>query len=209
MIPERFVHLSAHPQLVQQHGQLPGHRHHSTLLGIAASPLGQLQSPPPQVAIFPKRAQDIVRALHHHRSQVAVSFLADVELRLAVAGVPPPWTQPYITAQVPALPESMRIVHRQHVRQRDQRSDTIDLLQLGYLRVVLLGDLFDLMVVVLDSLGQRLYFLKQRLQGGSQLGTQFRCQLLADLFGMALPQPFSVGLGQPSDRIHQRGARPD
>jgi hypothetical protein len=55
----------------------------------------------------------------------------------------------------------MRIVHRQHVRQRDQRSDTIDLLQLGYLRVVLLRDLFDLMVVVLDSLGQRLYFLKQ------------------------------------------------
>jgi hypothetical protein len=47
MIPERFVHLSAHPQFVQQHRQLPGHRHHSTLLGIAASPLGQLQAPPP------------------------------------------------------------------------------------------------------------------------------------------------------------------
>src|ERR1700693_4365925 len=88
MIPERFVHLSAHPQLVQQHRQLPGHRHHSALLGIAASPLSQLQSPPPQVAIFPKRAQDIVRALYHQRPQVAVSFLADVELRLAVARVP-------------------------------------------------------------------------------------------------------------------------
>jgi hypothetical protein len=65
----------------------------------------------------------------------------------------------------------MRIVHRQHVRQRNQGSDTIDLLQLGYLRVMLLGDLFDLMVVVLDALGQRLYFLKQWLQGGSQLRT--------------------------------------
>src|SRR5579863_897280 len=123
------------------------------------------------------------------------------------AGVSPPWTQPYITAQVPTPPESMRIVHRQHVRQRNQRSDTIDLLQLGYLRVVLLRDLFDLTVIVLDSLGQRLYFLEQGLQGGSQFGTQFRCQFLADLFGMALPQPFSVGLGQSSYRIHQRCAR--
>jgi hypothetical protein len=131
MIPERFVHFSAHPQLVQQHRQLPGHRHHSALLGIAASPLGQLQPPSTQVAIFPKRSQDVVRALYHQRSQVPVSFLADVELRLAVAGVPPPWTQPYIAAQVPAPPESMRIVHRQHVRQRNQRSDTIDLLQLA------------------------------------------------------------------------------
>ena len=118
----------------------------------------------------------IGRGKHRMRSllivaQVAVSFLADVELRLAVAGVPSPGTQSYITAQVPALPESMRIVHRQHVRQRDQRSDTIDLLQLGYLRVVLLRDLFDLMVIVLDSLGQRLYFLKQWFQSGSQFGT--------------------------------------
>src|SRR5208283_3063370 len=51
MISERFVRLSAHPQLVQQYRQLPGHRYHSALLGIATSPLGQLQPPPSQVAI--------------------------------------------------------------------------------------------------------------------------------------------------------------
>ena len=51
----------------------------------------------------------------------------------------------------------MRIVHRQHVRQRDQRSDTIDLLQLGYLRVGVAARSFLIsLVVVLDSLGQRL-----------------------------------------------------
>jgi len=185
-----------------------GPRHQSALLGIAAAPLGQLQPPPP-IAIFPKRAQDIVCALHHQRPEIVGSFLADVELRLTVAGVPSSGTQSYITAQVPTPPESMRIVHRQHVRQCNQRSDTIDLLQLGYLWIVLLGDLFDLTVVVLGAPGQRLYFLKQRLQGGSQLGTKFRGQFLPDLFGMALPQPFSVGFGQPSDRIHQRRARPD
>jgi hypothetical protein len=63
MIPQRFVYFSAHPQLVQQHRQLSGHRHHSAFLGIAASPLGQFQPPSPQVAIFPKRPQDVVRAL--------------------------------------------------------------------------------------------------------------------------------------------------
>jgi hypothetical protein len=78
MIAKRFVDFSAHPQLVQQHCQLSGHRHHSTFLGILPSSRRQLQPPPPQIAIFPKWSQDVLRALYQQHSQVAVSFLAYV-----------------------------------------------------------------------------------------------------------------------------------
>src|SRR5205814_2807823 len=50
-VAQRFVHFSAHPQPVQQHRQLPRHRHDRPLLGILAAALVQLQSPALQIRI--------------------------------------------------------------------------------------------------------------------------------------------------------------
>src|SRR6266478_3970779 len=50
-VAQRFVHFSAHPQAVQQHRQLPRHRHDRSLLGILAAALGQLQSPTLKIRI--------------------------------------------------------------------------------------------------------------------------------------------------------------
>jgi hypothetical protein len=41
-----------------------------------------------------QRSENVVRALHQKRSQVTVSFLADVELRFALTGIPTSRTQP-------------------------------------------------------------------------------------------------------------------
>jgi hypothetical protein len=44
---ERFIDIPGHPQVMQQHGQLSGHRHHGSLLRILSSALAQSQSVPP------------------------------------------------------------------------------------------------------------------------------------------------------------------
>src|ERR1700733_1054844 len=83
-IAQWFVHLSAYPQPVQQYCQLSSHGHHGSLLGIFSSSLRKLPSPSPQIAVFSKRSQNVVRSLHQHRAQIPVSFFADPLLRFAL-----------------------------------------------------------------------------------------------------------------------------
>ena len=87
-IAQWFVHLSAYPQPMQQHRQFSRHRHHRSLLGIFPSSLGQLQSPAPQIAVFSKRPQNVMRSLHQHRSQIPVTLFADALLWFALPRVP-------------------------------------------------------------------------------------------------------------------------
>lgn len=44
-VSQRLVHLTAYPQSMQQHRQLPRHRHHGALLRILAATCRQLHSP--------------------------------------------------------------------------------------------------------------------------------------------------------------------
>src|SRR5580700_581674 len=83
-----FVHLSAYPQPMQQYRQLSSHGHHRSLLGIFSSSLCKLASPSPQITVFSKRSQNVMRSLHHHRAQIPVSFFADALLWLALPRVP-------------------------------------------------------------------------------------------------------------------------
>ena len=101
-VAQRFVHFSAHPQAMQQHRELSRGRNHGSFLPILPATLGQLQTPAPQIAVRSKRTQNVVRSLHQQRSQIRIAFLADVHLRLALAGVPPSRLQPHIAAHVAA-----------------------------------------------------------------------------------------------------------
>src|SRR5580700_6003305 len=87
-ITQWFVHLSAYPQPMQQYRQLSSHGHHRSLLGIFSSSLRKLASPSPQITVFSKRSQNVMRSLHHHRAQIPVSFFADALLWLALPRVP-------------------------------------------------------------------------------------------------------------------------
>src|ERR1700733_6436315 len=87
-IVQWFVHLSAYPQPMQQDRQFSSHGHHGSLLGIFPSSLRQLVSPSPQITVFSKGSQYVVRSLNHHRAQIPVSFFADAFLRFALPGVP-------------------------------------------------------------------------------------------------------------------------
>src|SRR5580658_1305500 len=87
-IAQGFVHLSAHPQAMEQYCQLARHGHYRSLLGIFSSSLRKLQPPSPQITVFSKRSQYVVRPLHHHGAQIPVSFFADFLLWLALPRVP-------------------------------------------------------------------------------------------------------------------------
>src|SRR6266481_2154985 len=87
-IAQWFVHLSAYPQPMQQDRQLSCHGHDRSLLGIFPSSLRKLASPSPQITVFSKRSQNVVRSLHHHRAQVPVSFFADALLWFTLPRVP-------------------------------------------------------------------------------------------------------------------------
>ena len=86
-VSQRVIGFPAHPQLVQQHRQLTGHRRNRSLLGVLASSFGQLQTPAAQITVAPERTENVVGSLDQQGSQAAVAFFADVQLRLTLAGV--------------------------------------------------------------------------------------------------------------------------
>src|ERR1700757_5538206 len=87
-------------------------------------------SPPsPQITVFSKGSQDVVRSLHQHGSQITVSFFADAHLRLALTGVPAPGAQTKKTADLATLWEPLRIFQGQDIRQRDLRSYPLHLFE--------------------------------------------------------------------------------
>ena len=117
-IAQWFVHLSAYPQPMQQDRQLSRHGHHRSFLGIFSPSLCQLPSPSPQITVFPKRSQNVMRSLHHHRAQIPVSFFADSFLRFALPGVPPARFQSQKTADLATLQKPVWVFDRQDIRQR-------------------------------------------------------------------------------------------
>jgi hypothetical protein len=63
-IAQRFVDLSAQPQPMQQYRQLSCYSYHRSFLDVFPSSLGELKAPAPQITVFPKRSQDVMRPLH-------------------------------------------------------------------------------------------------------------------------------------------------
>src|SRR5580693_8153044 len=128
-VVQRFVHISAHPQVMQQHGQLSRGGHDGSLLAVSAATRGQLQAPAPQIAVHTEWSQNVLRSLHQQRAQIRIALFADVHLRLALSRVPPSWLQSEITAHVAALGKAMWVLQGQQEGQRDQRAHALDLFQ--------------------------------------------------------------------------------
>jgi hypothetical protein len=72
----------------------------------------------------------------------------DMQLRFALPGVPSTWLQSYVTASIAALSEPSRVFQCQDECQRDQRPNTLDLLEQRHFRIALFGELFDLRVIL-------------------------------------------------------------
>src|ERR1700726_4731104 len=206
-IAQWFVHLSAHPQPMQQYRQLSSHGHYSSLLGIFSSSLRKLPSPSPQITVFSERAQNVVRSLHHHRAQIPVSFFADALLWFALPGVPAARFQSQKTTYLATLQKPMWVFYRQDIRQRDLRSYTLHLLEQRHFRVHFFGDFLHPLVVFLDALIQRFDFFEQWLQNIPQLCAQCSSQLPVHLLRPTLGQPLTIRLHRSACCVHQGRAR--
>ena len=151
---QRFVHFSAHPQMMQQHRQLSRGRHDGSLLAVPPSTFGQFQAPAPEITVRTERTQDVLCSLHQQRPQIRIAFLADVHLWLALPGVSSSGLQPQIAAHVAALAKTIRIFQRQQKGQRDQCAHSLHLLQQRHLGIALLRQLLDALVVLTNLLAQ-------------------------------------------------------
>ena len=140
---------------MQQHRQLASRGNDGPFLSRLAAALGQLQPPSSQITISSKRTEYVVRSLHQQGSQIRIALFADVHLRFALPRVSTARLQSHVATCVAALVEAVRIFQRQHVGQGNQRTYALDLLQQRRLRVTLLRDGFDLLVVLGDALTQR------------------------------------------------------
>ena len=63
-IVERVVELSAHPQVVQEHRELPRHGHNRSLLGILTSPRGYLLPVASEIRVVSEGTKDVVGAAY-------------------------------------------------------------------------------------------------------------------------------------------------
>src|ERR1035438_2299882 len=147
--------------MVQQDGQLSRHRYQRSLLRILVALPRQFQSPPLQIRVRTLLTQNAVRSLHQKLAQIYVAFLADSQLRPALARFTPPRTESYIAPYIPAFPESVRIFYRQHKSQRDQTSYSTHLAQQFGFRIIASGQLLQLLIAGFNLLGQRLHCFQQ------------------------------------------------
>src|SRR5262249_60446222 len=108
-VVQRFVHFSAHPEMMQQYGQLSGRGHDGSLLAVSSTTLSQLQSPASEIAVDAERSQNVLRSLHQQCPQIRIALFADVQLWLALSRVSASRLQSWIAAHVAALAEAMRI----------------------------------------------------------------------------------------------------
>src|SRR5271154_5048237 len=115
--------------MMQQNCQLARNGDDRSFLSAFASMFGQLQSPPSEIGVLSEGPQDVLCSLHQHHPQIGISLPGDMQLRLALSGVSSARLQAYVAARIAALSESPRVLQRQYVGQRDQRSNTLDLLE--------------------------------------------------------------------------------
>ena len=66
-IAQRFLNLSTHPQPMYQYRQLSRHRHHHPFLAVFPSSRGEFLPPTPQITVFSKGSEYVVRSLHRQR----------------------------------------------------------------------------------------------------------------------------------------------
>ena len=74
---EGVVDFPSDPQVMKEDGQLAGHRHQRSFLGVLASALGELETPAAQVTIGSEGPENVLGAADEQATQVAVAGLSD------------------------------------------------------------------------------------------------------------------------------------
>src|SRR6202007_3094709 len=149
-IVKRLILLATYPEMMKQHGKLACNGDDRPSLSSLASMFSQLQSPSAQIGVLSERTQDVLCSLYQHHAQIRISLPGDMHLWLALPGVSSAWLQSHVAASIAALSKAPWVFQRQDVCQRDQRSNTLDLLEQRHFGIAFLGKVLDLGVVLSD-----------------------------------------------------------
>ena len=134
------------PHRQHHHRQLPGCRHRRFLLCTAASPGNQTLARTPQITRLPERPQQILRTTNQQSPQIRVATFPDPQLLVDLPGLIPLRNQPQIRSHIPRPAKTMRILDRQHKRQRRDRPDSTDRPEPPRFRVNLFAQQIDLLI---------------------------------------------------------------
>src|SRR5215469_16951906 len=96
---------------------------------------------------------------------MTVSGLCNSQLRRTPTGLSPPWAQSEIASDRTAIGEAVGIIQREHVGERNQWPDALDLLQQSCFRVFLFSQAGNLPIIALDLFRQGPNALYQRFHG--------------------------------------------
>jgi len=119
---EGVVDIARDPQAVEEDGQLAGHRHHRSLLGVLASAFGELETPAAQVTIGSEGSEDVLGAADEQATQVAVAGLGDAELGIARSGLVPLGDKTQSGRHLTRLAEAVRVIEGEDIGQGDNGS---------------------------------------------------------------------------------------
>ena len=59
---EGVIDFAGDPQVMEEDGQLAGHRHHRSLLGVLASAFGELETPAAEITVRTEGPEDVLGA---------------------------------------------------------------------------------------------------------------------------------------------------
>jgi hypothetical protein len=191
---------------MQQNGQFACHRDYGPSFAVLAAAISQCQSPSPQTAVRGKRSQDVLRSLHQQPSQMVVTCLRDPQFRRRTSRFILSRTQSQVAANRTTVGKALGIFQREHVGKRNQRPDTLHLLQQSRLRVFRFCQLLDPLVVALDLFTERLDTAQQRQQGRFQLGRNQGKNFAREGLRRTPGQLVASGFDNTPHRIHQPGS---
>ena len=133
---ERFVLLlGIHPKMMEQDGELTGHRGLGFSPRDRASATRQTQPETAKVAVWAEWSHDIVGRTHQQPSNLGVPCLGDRQRLIDLPGLIATGNKSQIRTHTPAALESLWSIKSKNERQRRDRAHSLDGAQPFGLRV--------------------------------------------------------------------------
>ena len=151
---ERIIDFSCFPEVVKQHGQLPGDANHGPLFGVLPSPFSKFQSPATQITVWSEGTEDVLSGTDQQAAQVGVSRFCNSQLRVLIAGLVTFWHETECRAYLAAFLEAARLFEGEDEAQGSEWAYAADFSEQFCFRVLILAELFNLSVVFTDLLGE-------------------------------------------------------
>src|SRR6185437_11417590 len=164
--------------LVQENRQLSGDGDRCAFLAVLSASYRYGCAPAPEIGIWPKTAQKIMRTLNQQVSELRVAGLADAELQVGLARLPALGYEAEESTDVTGFSKPVRISDGQHKLQRGHRPDAVDLAESHGFGILRSGNSLQRLIVFANFVGQHVQSVEERRKARSQLRGNQRCDFV-------------------------------